>query len=295
MRDSPDAAALTSAPIEDYLDALATAPQSPPLAIGACLLRLNEAAPPLRALVLRAAQGEVLGDDEVTLLWRGLHVLGGGRDTEAFGPVLRLLRLPGDDLEYLLGDVITETLPGIIAGVFDGDAETLFGAIADNAIDEWARDALLSAATFLTWKGRIEPARMSRFLIDFHERRLAPDGDQAWIAWVNAITLLGLELFAPKVKAAWAEGMISRDVMDLDDFRSDLDEALRRPDDCERFARANLGYIDDVLAALARWDKAADAWSEPAVNPWRGVGRNDPCPCGSGRKFKKCCIERVGC
>jgi uncharacterized protein YecA (UPF0149 family) len=20
-----------------------------------------------------------------------------------------------------------------------------------------------------------------------------------------------------------------------------------------------------------------------------GVGRNDPCPCGSGRKFKKCC------
>lgn len=23
------------------------------------------------------------------------------------------------------------------------------------------------------------------------------------------------------------------------------------------------------------------------------VGRNDPCPCGSGKKFKRCCIERV--
>jgi len=23
------------------------------------------------------------------------------------------------------------------------------------------------------------------------------------------------------------------------------------------------------------------------------VGRNEPCPCGSGRKFKKCCIARV--
>ena len=22
----------------------------------------------------------------------------------------------------------------------------------------------------------------------------------------------------------------------------------------------------------------------------RFVGRNDPCPCGSGKKFKKCCI-----
>ena len=21
----------------------------------------------------------------------------------------------------------------------------------------------------------------------------------------------------------------------------------------------------------------------------RGPGRNDPCPCGSGKKFKKCC------
>ncbi len=23
------------------------------------------------------------------------------------------------------------------------------------------------------------------------------------------------------------------------------------------------------------------------------VGRNDPCPCGSGKKFKKCCEDKV--
>jgi preprotein translocase subunit SecA len=30
--------------------------------------------------------------------------------------------------------------------------------------------------------------------------------------------------------------------------------------------------------------------TEPAfaTNPYAGVGRNDPCPCGSGKKFKKC-------
>jgi uncharacterized protein YecA (UPF0149 family) len=22
------------------------------------------------------------------------------------------------------------------------------------------------------------------------------------------------------------------------------------------------------------------------------VGRNDPCPCGSGRKYKKCCLGK---
>jgi preprotein translocase subunit SecA len=26
----------------------------------------------------------------------------------------------------------------------------------------------------------------------------------------------------------------------------------------------------------------------PAPNPYAEVGRNDPCPCGSGKKFKKC-------
>ena len=26
----------------------------------------------------------------------------------------------------------------------------------------------------------------------------------------------------------------------------------------------------------------------PAKNPLRDVGRNDPCPCGSQKKFKKC-------
>jgi hypothetical protein len=25
------------------------------------------------------------------------------------------------------------------------------------------------------------------------------------------------------------------------------------------------------------------------------VNRNDPCPCGSGKEFKKCCIKLIGC
>ncbi len=32
----------------------------------------------------------------------------------------------------------------------------------------------------------------------------------------------------------------------------------------------------------------ASSTSQQAVNPYGKVGRNDPCPCGSGKKFKKC-------
>ncbi|HET9387958.1 MAG TPA: preprotein translocase subunit SecA, partial [Gemmatimonadales bacterium] len=40
----------------------------------------------------------------------------------------------------------------------------------------------------------------------------------------------------------------------------------------------------------ARAGGPASGVAEPAfaANPYAGVGRNDPCPCGSGKKFKKC-------
>lgn len=31
----------------------------------------------------------------------------------------------------------------------------------------------------------------------------------------------------------------------------------------------------------------------PVQRATRRVGRNDPCPCGSGKKFKKCCLFRA--
>lgn len=32
---------------------------------------------------------------------------------------------------------------------------------------------------------------------------------------------------------------------------------------------------------------------EPVANPYKGIGRNDPCPCKSGLKFKKCCGKKL--
>jgi preprotein translocase subunit SecA len=40
---------------------------------------------------------------------------------------------------------------------------------------------------------------------------------------------------------------------------------------------------DTALAAAAVEKK-----SQPTVRPGQKVGRNDPCPCGSGRKYKHC-------
>ena len=42
-----------------------------------------------------------------------------------------------------------------------------------------------------------------------------------------------------------------------------------------------------MLKRILRWLSG-----RPRVE-YAGVGRNDDCPCGSGRKFKHCCIDHV--
>ena len=42
-------------------------------------------------------------------------------------------------------------------------------------------------------------------------------------------------------------------------------------------------------------EEKEESASQPAINeyhPGPKVGRNDPCPCGSGKKYKKCCIGK---
>jgi Protein of unknown function (DUF1186)/SEC-C motif len=295
-------------PIEDSLYLVANERKLPVLALGQCTLRIEESSPALLALLERAADGETLADDEDMLLFRGLYILGGGRVTQAYRPLLRLLRRPSNEL---LGDAVTESLASIAAGMYDGDAEPLFELALDASLDGYIREALLGAATFLTWKGLIERERMQRVLVQFYEERRAADGDQAWIGWLVAIALLGLRDLAPLVRAAWDEGRVPSDFLERSEFEQELVEAEQRPDDVDRFSPYHFGYIEDVVEALEWTDYLDDDEDtlrgegnpfgehlfasddrEPVRNPLRHVGRNDPCPCGSGKKAKKCCLAR---
>jgi uncharacterized protein len=292
-------------PIEDYLHAVATERELPDFAVGMCTLRIEEAAPKLRAVLARAADGRELSDDESLLLFRGLHIQGGARDREACQPLLRLLRRPFDEVDALLGDAVPESLAKIVTGAFDDDSEALFALIIDGSIDGFVREALFGAATFLTWERRIARERFREFLVRFYEERPAEDGDQAWAGWLQAISLLGLRDLVPLVDNVFREDRIPEEWIDRPQFDDDLAEAERAPDDIDRFTQNNLGYIEDVLVSLD-WTRGTEdvfdeddeeaPWTdlaypnEPVRNPWRHVGRNDPCPCGSGKKAKKCCL-----
>jgi hypothetical protein len=304
MSDS-DGEPVDTRPIEEHLRAIASDEHLPDLAIDTCVARIEESGPALRAILARAADGEALTEDEEMLVFRGLYILAAARDTEAWPALLRLLRRPADELDHLLGAAITQSLAQIATGMFDGDAERLFAVIAEPSVESFVRSAPFGAATFLTWEGRIDRDRMRSFLQRFYDERLAEDDEYAWIGWLEAIALLGLRDLAPLFHSAWEEGRIDTGVLDREHFEKDLAEAEKHPTDARRFEGFRLGYLDDAVEALA-WTRTIGRlaevpsrpplrdtdWvsNEPFINPMRDIGRNDPCPCGSGKKAKKCCL-----
>ncbi len=60
----------------------------------------------------------------------------------------------------------------------------------------------------------------------------------------------------------------------------------------ELFPRALASY-SHVGQSLFKASMEAGAQARGPVVATRGPGRNDPCPCGSGRKFKKCCGRQL--
>jgi hypothetical protein len=46
-----------------------------------------------------------------------------------------------------------------------------------------------------------------------------------------------------------------------------------------------------VRALRGAFEERTAASTKPVQNPGPKIGRNQPCPCGSGRKFKNCCMR----
>ena len=49
--------------------------------------------------------------------------------------------------------------------------------------------------------------------------------------------------------------------------------------------------LDDAGEDPETGDFGLAATEEPIVRDQPKIGRNDPCPCGSGKKYKKCCLR----
>ncbi len=63
-------------------------------------------------------------------------------------------------------------------------------------------------------------------------------------------------------------------------------EAVEKPVEVENVQYQHANYDEALGVSVA--EEGADEASQPMVREGAKVGRNDPCPCGSGKKYKQC-------
>jgi preprotein translocase subunit SecA len=71
----------------------------------------------------------------------------------------------------------------------------------------------------------------------------------------------------------------------------DADEAMRRLAERQAEAQAQAAMVAEQARAAAEAARPAKGLEAKVFGERNGVKRNDPCPCGSGQKFKKCCMN----
>ncbi len=232
------------------------------------------------------------------------HLLGEWREKSAYWSLAVLLRLPGDVLDVIFGDCITETTHRVMAAVFDGDPDPLYQIVRDSEADEFVRAKMCQAIAMLTRRGDLPREAAAAFLRDCYSQ-LEPLKDCfVWSGWVDAVAWLGLTDLKPLVQQAFLRGSIDPGWLTFRDFEEDLQYAVDHPDGEPLHADGDLSLFGETVAEMSGWafsepeapDNDKLEWGLPASlgmphrDPLRKVGRNDPCPCGSGKKFKKCCL-----
>ncbi len=263
--------------------------------------------------ILRAAHANpaaYLDGPKVMHCTYAAYLLAQFRETRAYLPLIALLNLgngiPGD----LFGDSITENMHNIVASVFNGDEEPLRKLIENPAADEYARACGgLHTYPALVRAGVLPIEAVEKYFRELFECKLERKYSHAWNTLCSLTGDLGFAALLPHVRQAFDDGLCDLFFDRLEHIESRAEsggDAANWTKDCDlvddvvsmmewwacfdrKPKRKHVGVSSDHLAKLLQPSEFSSRPTVPPPPKYPGVTRNDPCPCGSGRKFKKCC------
>lgn len=266
------------------------------------------ARPALTQVLARCAKDpENASDSDMITSFFALHLLAQKRETSVF-PLLRALVKSPEGAPAIFDDG-SAALTRVMVSLFDGDTAALRALALAPGIEFFARDAVFETLAFAAATGLIDRADTHAWLAAMpatFEDEAADPLDAPLGAWALAVARLGFDDLMPQVREIFAglveDGDEEEDDSGLEDLELIFKMAREEPDPLAVFTRDGIEPITDAIADLKRIEEmllAADEeaennedeqgeTAEPVVNQFRDVGRNDPCPCGSGKKFKVC-------
>ena len=283
----------------------------PEAAIRAAGDRRPEVVPVFLDAVERFLAADSAGREEPSPLFFIFHMLGDYREKSAYRPLARLLSIDGAELDRQLGEAITSTSHRVMAAVFDGDPRPLYEVIESEHADQYVRSRMFETLAMLVVRGELDRATVAKYLLDSFATLRPQRESFVWQGWQSAIAMLGLSEYAALVKKAFDRGFIHPSIMEFKHFKADLAGAVASLERPWGLRDKEFTLFGDTIAELSTWhgfsqeyldemDRRARASAvmqqtgaqQTVRNPFKGVGRNHSCPCGSGKKFKKCCLNR---
>ena len=235
-----------------------------------------------------------------------LYLLSQFREKRAYPLTIELFSLPGDIVEDLLGDSLTEDGSRMLASVCSGNLEPMRSLVENEEAYEYARGAALEAIL------NVEINRGNRQnLIEYYKdlfRRLPRNFDYIWCYLVSCCADIYPEELYDEIKQAFQDDLVDEWWINLEDIKRTLKKTKENVLD-ELKNSKKLKPIENTVEEMEWWatfqaeipSKSKPVQTEyssrsfaplPANVPIRKekkIGRNEPCPCGSGKKYKKCC------
>ncbi len=267
----------------------------------------EEVAPALVDELRLLAEDPARVDQEDMLQIYAMYLLAWWRDARGLQPLLALACLNDPDLQgALFGDSLAPGLGRCLGSMARGHLQPLLALASDEQACQSARVAALDGLRACVLEGDASRETVLHLLRDLAGREAARGrADPGDGEFLNHVVGLAADLcdadMLPAIRGWFDEGLLDPV---LADFHSlELDALLLPEQGLQQQRERGMGYVRSPEAEMGWWycfsEKAAvdeqrsanpvaAPPAQPHVRDHGKVGRNDPCPCGSGKKYKKC-------
>jgi len=226
-------------------------------------------------------------DDSDDIL-TGFYLLAHLKEQRAFPIIRSLMNEDIENVEEYLEDFILSDAPCLMACFLD-QGEALYEIIENPLINRLWKMAALEALVQLIGIDSLSRTTAMHFLKNLLRTLLESSSDNELLSHVIATCcMLHPKEVAEEIREAFARDIVDPFLCTIEDFHADLVIPLSAMQEfLQEDALAKLTPLETLQAYYG--EPEADFEEEPG-EPIEMIGRNDPCPCGSGKKYKKCCM-----
>jgi uncharacterized protein DUF1186/SEC-C motif-containing protein len=245
---------------------------------------------------------ELQGDPDNMAHIYAIYLLAQFREKKAYQLIVDFFSVPGEISVDITGDLVTEDLGQILASVSCGDTSRMVELGEDIEINEYVRSASLQGLLTLVVCGEKSRDEVMAYYKSLFHKTLTNDESEFLL---DDLSLFSTELYPEEVlheiEQAHKKEMLDLYFLSIEDVKNTLSkgkESVLR--DLQKNPRYQL--VQDVIGEMGKWacfnqkeHKSSMLEQEDFynINPIGRksdkIGRNEPCPCGSGKKYKKCC------